>query len=404
MSDLTASMDMVPITPKVQQYEWGDIAFIPSLLGRDPDGKPKAELWFGTHPNGEATLSDGEPLGDFLTDHAQQFFSDEHVERFGKDLPFLLKVLAIAKPLSLQVHPSSEQAQKGYAAEIPSHVDTPRDQWNYKDDRQKAEVLYALTPVTAMCGFLPLANIIRNMEALIPNHVQLFFPPEAKEKDEAAAIERFFTLLYTMEKGQLISLLEEYRNNLPSIRDEACEGWLSPNQIALDCLETYPGDPGVLAPFFLNVVHMKPGEAIFLEPRTLHAYVKGNGIELMTNSDNVLRGGLTNKLVNVPELLKTLTFKAHPADLCPQLRDASGRLNVLAPTGDFLLGVHDDGQYDITGRNSVELLFCTEGKVDIVADTGKLSLKGGECAVVATHLSSYHLDVQGTLFSASVPG
>lgn len=400
---------MVAITPIVQPYPWGDEHFIPSLLGKEPDGKPKAELWFGTHPGGEAKLLDGEPLGDFIRNHAAHYLGDSLSEREEKDVPFLLKVLAIAKPLSLQVHPSTEQARKGYAEEVATHVDLPRDQWNYKDDRQKAEVLYALTPVTAMCGFLPLADIIENLRKVVPYQFPLLFPflQAWETSDETELIERFFTTLYTMEKETLSVLLEEYRQHIVEmVKSEKYEddSWLSPAQIASDCLETYPDDPGVFSPFFLHVTQLHPGEAIFLEPRTLHAYVKGHGIELMTNSDNVLRAGLTHKLVNVPELIKTLVFKPHLPDLCPQIPAPSNRMNVLAPTDDFLLGTFTSGAYDVNQRYSIEFLFCTEGKASISGDGSSMKLGKGECIVIAASMESYHLEVDGTVFSASVPG
>jgi mannose-6-phosphate isomerase len=408
MKDEQAVSYMVAITPKIQPYAWGDDSFIPALLGKKSDGKPKAELWFGTHPGGESTLADSTPLGDFIRDHADDFLGRQQVNRQGKDVPFLLKVLAIAKPLSLQVHPTTEQAQKGYAEEVASHVDLPREQWNYKDDRQKAEVLYALTPVTAMCGFLSSAKIAENLRSMVPYQFPLLFPflQENQKSDESTLVERFFTTLYTLETDQLKSLLEEFREQIGKlIKEENNDGmWLSPVQIAHDCLTLYPNDPGVLAPFFLNVVQMKPGETIFLEPRTLHAYVKGNAIELMTNSDNVVRGGLTHKKVNVPLLLKTLTFKPHTADLCPQIPDATDKTNVFAPTDDFLLSVFKRGVYEVNQRKSIEFLLCTEGNAVMTSLHQTVSLGKGECIVVAASLPDYHLEVDGTVFSASVPG
>lgn len=399
---------MVAITPKVQPYAWGDDSFIPSLQGKKSDGKPKAELWFGTHPGGESTLADGTPLGDFIRDHAHEFLGKEQVKRYGNDLPFLLKVLAIAKPLSLQVHPTTEQAKRGYADEVVSHVDLPREQWNYKDDRQKAEVLYALTPVTAMCGFLSSARIAENLRLVLPYQFPLLFPflQDGEESDESILVERFFTTLYTLGTPQLKDLLEEFSEQIGKmVQEEAADGqWLTPVQIAHDCLSSYPDDPGVLSPFFLNVVHMKPMDAIFLEPRTLHAYVKGCGIELMTNSDNVLRGGLTHKKVNVPELIKTLVFRPQTADLCPQIPDASDKTNVLAPTDDFLLSVFNRGIYEVEKRKSIEFLFCTEGEAKITSLQQTVKMVKGECIVVASVVPAYHLEVDGTVFSATVPG
>lgn len=397
---------MVPIVPKVQHYPWGDDSFIPSLLGKQADGKPWAELWFGTHPGGESKLPDGTPLGDFLRDHAEAYLGEASIKRHGKDIPFLLKVLAIAEPLSLQVHPSASQAQRGYAEEVSSHIDMPRDQWNYKDDRQKAEVLYALTPVTAMCGFLPIDRIRENLLRFVPYQIPLLFPflQEPAGEPDDILLQRFFLTLYTLEAAQSALLLGELQENLASVVGEEENEWLSPVAIARQCLALYPDDVGVFAPFFLNVMHLSPGDAMYLEPRTLHAYVKGNGIELMTNSDNVLRGGLTNKKVDVPELLKILAFRVHEPVLCPKVRDTDNRINMLAPTDDFILGLFDQGSSYIRRRQSIEFLFCAEGSAQIFHDARTEAIHAGECLAVGAAIGSYRVEVHGTLFSASVPG
>ncbi len=400
---------IVNIVPVVQSYEWGDTTFIPSLIHQEADGRPKAELWFGTHPGGESTLPDGTPLGDFLRDHAETFLGKRQLEVQGNDLPFLLKVLAIARPLSLQVHPTTAQAQQGFADEVALHVDLPRDQWNYKDERQKAEVLYALTPVTAMCGFLPKIELLESLNQVIPEQVERLFPFLLTDggDTESEIIEQFFKTLYTLEREELLALLGEYREGLKKLKvgNETEDGrWLTPAGIARYCVEHYPEDPGVLAPFFLHVLHMSPGDAVYLEPRTLHAYVRGNGVELMTNSDNVLRAGLTKKLVNVPELLQTLCFRPYSGDFCPQVRDEAKRITILAPTDDFLLGVYETGVFSVTKRDTIELLFCTEGEATLTYEGRSYVVQSGSCLVVAAAVAEFHLAVDGTLFSATVPG
>jgi len=400
-------MSIVPIFPKVQKYEWGDDSFIPTMLGKTPDGEPWAELWLGTHPGGESTLDDGMPLGDFLREHATTFLGDRLISSYGKDLPFLLKVLSIAQPLSLQVHPSAEQAEKGYELEVPKHIEIPRDQWNYKDNRQKAEVLYALTPITAMCGFLPIKQIIKNFSHLIPHQYSIVFPfLQDSLLTEEELLEKFFTTLYSMDIGTRRLMVKEYEKHLASVGgpSETEDGaWLTEAGIARRCLELHPDDLGVFSPYFMHVFHLKPNDAIFLEPRTLHAYVQGHGIELMTNSDNVLRGGLTTKKVDGPELLKTLMFNSRRAQFCPQVYDAYGCKNVLAPTSDFLLGVFGNGSYFVQERKSIELLFCTDGSGEIVFDNNLIKIKQGECVVVGAAVENYRLTVQGTIFSATVP-
>lgn len=406
--EVELSAAIISIIPKIQPYLWGDDYFIPSLLGVKSHGTPQAEIWFGTHPGGESTLPDGTQLGDFLRDHAAQYFGQNQLDHSGKELPFLLKVLAIAKPLSLQVHPNNEQAKKGFAEEVADHINLPRDQWNYKDEHQKAEVLYALTPVTALCGFLPYTQVRTHMMKLIPKHAPLVFPAESAEitDDEVSQLETFFTTLYTLEKEQLHTLLAEYKESLESSDepDETEDGnWLTASGIARTCLAYYPEDPGVLAPFFLNVLNLQPGEAIYLEPRTLHSYIRGHGVELMSNSDNVLRAGLTHKKINVLELLRTLSFKPQEILPCPIIREKSYRKTILAPTDDFILGVYETGDFTVDDRDSIEFLFCCEGSATLTAHEVQYELPQGSCLIVASCIKNYSLTVDGLVFSASLP-
>lgn len=407
MSDLNVSDLFVPILPKIQHYAWGDTQFIPSLLRKEPDGKPNAELWFGTHPRGEATLVDGVPFGDFLRDHAQAFLGKKQIERYGKDLPFLLKVLAIGQPLSLQVHPNTDQALRGFSAEVASHVDTPAELWNYQDDRQKSEVLYALTPITALCGFISVDRLTEQMRVLIPQHVEKVFPFLLEEPDDnSEVLEQFFTTLYSLESTDTQLLIEEFAYNLKTLHlpTETADGqYLTAAGVAELCLKTYPHDPSVLAPFFLNVVHLAEGQALYLEPRTLHAYIHGHGVELMSNSDNVLRAGLTVKHIQIHEVFKTLSFKPQEISVCPQTQHVSDRITVLAPSDDFLLRVYQDGTFSVPAEASITLLFCTEGKAVIDYHEGKQTISQGSCIAVASSAPSYQITVTGRLFSASIP-
>jgi mannose-6-phosphate isomerase len=411
-------MDIVKIKPIIQNYAWGNNTFIPGLLGIPSTLEPCAELWFGTHKGGESTVSDtpGTLLGDYLLANAESFLGESHISRFGKDLPLLLKVLAIEKPLSIQCHPNREQAQTGYAAELPLHETLNRDLWNYKDPQQKAEVLYALTPVTAMCGFRPLAQLVRYLQDLIPYQYPLVFPflvldaPKAIKEDDNALqnelLEKFFHTLYTMEPSSLQEMIMELTDSLAKKnyeRETSCGSFLTPYGITMASLEQYPQDPGLFAPFFLNVVHLLPNEAIFLEPGTLHAYVRGNGIELMSNSDNVLRGGLTHKKVDVEELLKILSIHPTQPAKCPQIRDSYNRLDILTPTEEFMLSYLPQGSYLICERKSIELFFCVEGTAMVQYDGKEMILASGECCVIPFSVASYQATVEGRSFCASVP-
>lgn len=414
-------MDIVKITPKIKDYDWGNINFIPSLLGLPADGKPKAEVWFGAHPAGEATVPQyGDmPLGQFLSEHADSYLGEKHLERFGAVLPLLFKVLAIDKPLSIQCHPSTAQAEEGFAEELPLHGTLPHDQWNYKDPNRKAEVIYALTPITAMCAFRPLSQIDASLRLLLPKSYAKYFPeifleaPRAIASNDASAcdglLSPLFEILYTLDDDALAECIAEYLQNLHSHEElplATPDGrFLEPKGIVLSCAAEYPEDPGLFCPFLLNVMHLEPGEALYLQPKTLHAYVYGNGIELMSASDNVLRGGLTHKKVDVPELMKVLQIESLVPVRTPSVVGAFGRKYILTPTEEFVLITMDSGYYDVSDRSSIELMLCTEGQATITVADDVFKLKKGECCVIGASVAGYGLEVQegGVVFSASVP-
>jgi len=239
----------------VQHYAWGDTQFIPELLGQPEDGRPWAELWLGTHPGGPSTLADGAEL-----------------KELTGELPYLLKVLTADQPLSLQVHPTSEQAADGFARGV------------YPDRRAKPELLCALTPFEAFCGVRPTDATLELLD-------------EIGADDLANSIR---------ELGVTSVIAGLYRGTIdPQPAIAACRSSSRPEAIwarALD--ERYPGDLSVAVTLLLNYVKLAPGEAIHLTAGNLHAYLRGAGIELMGASDNVVRGGLTVKHVDVEELLR----------------------------------------------------------------------------------------------------
>lgn len=249
----------------VQHYAWGDPTFLPTLLGIEPDTRPWAELWLGTHPNGPATFVDGSPLSDVTG-----------------PLPYLLKVLAAAEPLSLQVHPDAEQAADGFARGV------------YTDDSAKPELLVALTRFEALCGVRPVEATCELLDRL--GALEL-----------AAAVR---------SDGVGDAIAAVYRGRIdPAPTLAACATAAGPHAALVRALaDRYPGDPSVVVTLLLNHVVLEPGEALHLTAGNLHAYLGGAGIELMAASDNVVRGGLTVKSVDVNELLRILdpTPLEHP--------------------------------------------------------------------------------------------
>lgn len=244
----------LPVRGRVQHYAWGDERFLPELLGLAPDGRPWAELWLGTHPGGPSELTDGTPLA----------------ARTGV-LPYLLKVLAAARPLSLQAHPDATQARAGFEA------------GRYVDDQPKAELLCAVTEFEAFCGFRPVAATLALLDAVGAHELAVVVRSDGLR----SAVEQLY-------RGS-IDATTVVRVCADAPEPEA--GWVR------TLADTYPGDPSVAVTLLLNHVVLRPGEAIRLTAGNLHAYLRGAGIELMQASDNVVRGGLTTKPVDVDDLL-----------------------------------------------------------------------------------------------------
>ena len=308
-----------PVTGVVQHYPWGDPTFIPELLDAEPDGRPWAELWLGTHPNGPATLADGRPLAE-VTD----------------ELPYLLKVLAAAEPLSLQAHPDAEQAVDGFARGV------------YPDDRAKPELLVALTRFEAFCGLRPLGATLDLLA-------------EVSAHDLADHLRTY---------GLPATLADLYQRRFdPSAAIVACRRSDRPEAVWVRRLaERYPGEPSVAVTLLLNHVVLQPGEALHLTAGNLHAYLSGAGIELMGASDNVVRGGLTAKHVDVDELLRILD----PSPLAePVMTDAAvtGRYP-LPEAGCTLVRLDPGNTHTSTGH---ELAISLDGRAHYLPPGAHLS-------------------------------
>ncbi|MCX6497736.1 MAG: mannose-6-phosphate isomerase, class I [Arthrobacter sp.] len=312
----------------LRPYAWGSTTAIAGLLGRPASGGPEAELWIGAHPGSPSTALDdgagGSAEGDgsrpgldaLIAGDPEHYLGGESVAEFGPRLPFLLKVLAAETPLSLQVHPTLDQARAGFAREEAAGVERGAATRNYKDDNHKPEMIFALTRFEALCGFRPAAQ----SRAVFLHLADCFglagleLPPliprlldDLAQPDEPDALRSAFERL--IAGGEAVaqataSVTAALVSGAP-VGSHAAE--LS-TVVSLN--EEYPGDPGVLISLLLNRISLAPGEAVYLPAGNVHAYLHGLGIEVMASSDNVLRGGLTPKFVDVPELLKTIAFEA----------------------------------------------------------------------------------------------
>ncbi|MDQ4503688.1 mannose-6-phosphate isomerase, class I [Sinomonas sp. ASV322] len=331
----------------LRPYAWGSSTAIAELLGRTPSGGPEAELWIGAHPDSPSRVlaapDDGGPgLDDVIAQDPEGLLGAASVAAFGPRLPFLLKVLAADRPLSLQVHPTLQQAQAGFAAEEAAGVDRAAAHRNYKDDNHKPEMIFALSPFEALCGFRAPAEAAARFEAL----TALLAGHEAAEVTEQVA-----EILRGPDAGEalrtafarLIAGGEQVRDAVRAAAAavaravEAEETDDAGLRTVVDLAREYPDDPGVLISLLLNRVSLAPGEALALGAGNVHAYLSGLGIEVMASSDNVLRGGLTPKHVDVAELLETVAFEALPVPLLASAESELGQELYRPPFAEFQL-------------------------------------------------------------------
>ncbi|GGT23519.1 mannose-6-phosphate isomerase, class I [Streptomyces kurssanovii] len=360
----------------VRPYAWGSTTAIPELLGVAPTGEPQAEMWMGAHPGAPSRVTRGgeadQPLSDVITAAPERELGDAAVAKFGPRLPFLLKLLAAAAPLSLQVHPDLAQARDGYGAEENAGIPVDAPHRNYKDANHKPELICALTPFDGLCGFrapAAAAELLAGLEidSLKPYVDLLHAHPED------AALREVLTAVLTADPQEMAATVAE-----AAAAAERLGGAYAPYAAIA---RHYPGDPGVIAAMLLNHIQLQPGEALFLGAGVPHAYLDGLGVEIMANSDNVLRCGLTPKHVDVPELLRIVRFEAtEPAVLRPEA-SPSGEEVYDTPIDEFRLSRYvlapDAEPRDVTA-STPQILLCTAGGVT----AGELRLGPGESAFV----------------------
>ena len=312
MDDILHSMSSdtpgpIPIEPQFQHYAWGDRQFIPGLYGIEGKGLPYAEAWLGAHPLSPSPAQVGNKtmaLDQFIASDPAQFLGAEVHSRFG-ELPYLIKVLSAARPLSIQVHPSRIQAIAGYGREDAASIPVDSPLRNYRDSHHKPEILVALTQFRALVGFRPAAEIAAALQRA--EEIRRLLPVYDDRPDW---IERLVKAYLLLPDTALLPALANWLRRLSlstHTRDQN-----DPEHWVLECHHCFSSgdrpDRGLLFPLLLNLIVLEPWQALFLEAGTPHAYLSGSGIEVMANSDNVLRGGLTSKHVDVHEFLKTLRF------------------------------------------------------------------------------------------------
>ena len=292
---------VVRLQNTIRDYAWGSRTAIPELTGAEPDGRPQAELWMGAHESAPSLLPSGDSLYDVVSAGPSDVLGSETAGRFEGRFPFLAKLLAAAQPLSIQAHPSREQAIDGYARDEAAGIPRDAADRNYKDPWPKPEILIALEPFDALVGFRPLESTVALLEALAPVGFE-----ELTELLRNGKLQDAFTQFMSSDRDSIRPLV--------AALEEACaryagEAFALERETIERLCEDFPDDPGVLAALLLNRVRLERFEAVYLPAGNVHAYLHGLGFEVMANSDNVLRGGLTSKHIDVPELVSVVDFE-----------------------------------------------------------------------------------------------
>jgi mannose-6-phosphate isomerase len=340
---------VIPLDGVARDYAWGSHTAIQRLLGLPEDGNPIAELWFGAHPDDPSPApAHGSTLDALIDADPRRTLGPAVLERFGPRLPYLLKVLAADKALSIQVHPTIAQAQAGFDREDAAGIAREAPNRNYRDRNHKPELLCALTPFEALCGFRPVTETLALLDELaLP---ELDFVADALRGPDP--LRAAFTAILTRDDPAPV---------VQAVARRAATADDGPLRAARLAATDFPADVGVLLSLLLNYVRLEPGEAIYLGAGNVHAYLRGTGVEIMANSDNVLRCGLTPKHVDVPELLRITEF----VELAePRWPSRQGRFDV--PVPDFSLTQrHVAGQTELAATPAPCIVLCTDGELAV---------------------------------------
>ena len=375
-----------------RNYAWGSRTMFESL-GIEPTGEPMAEIWFGTHHGSPSVLRDdhGQTLQSFLE---------------GRQLSFLLKLLAAEEPLSIQAHPNSDQAKAGFAREEALGI--PRDSplRNYKDDQHKPEMIVALSEeFHALCGFRPVNDSVTLLRALIE--------VRGKSASYRALIVKWIDALLNEGLASCFQLmlseaanLSSFEIELLSVLDDVSAShpeFAGSMATVADLAKRYPGDVGVVLSLLMNHAVLEPGQALFLPAGNIHAYLYGLAVEVMAASDNVIRGGLTPKHIDVEELTSILDFTPRPIPYVEVEELADNIVSYPVPVADFTLA-----RVTVTAENplslkleSDNLVLCTGGSVGVTSANGSATVHAGQAAYVGQEADLVHFAGEGVVFIAS---
>jgi mannose-6-phosphate isomerase len=390
----------------IQEYAWGSYTAIPELLGNDsPANTPQAELWMGAHPKAPSMVKcNGKwrSLSDLIDKDPQNILGEKVAEKFNNRLPYLFKVLAAVKPLSIQAHPSLAQAKEGFERE--NRLEIPFDAFsrNYKDDNHKPECICALSAFWALNGFRKISAMISLLERICPPGLNKELDL-LRQRPDSDGLKYFFQTLMSLDRRSQKQVVDDAVKNAQPVKEEnRAYQWM------IDLYKEYPADIGVFSPIILNLVCLDPGQAMFLPAGELHAYLDGVGIELMANSDNVLRGGLTPKHVDVKELLNVLNFEEREISILNKEKISPCEHRYESHAEEFVLSVitvkTDTGYYS-HGERCVEIFLCIDGDAVVsgLAGSDSVAVSKGMSILIPAVVEKYSIKGNAVFYKAAVP-
>lgn len=383
----------------IKHFDWGSMDQITKIFGiSNQSQKPMAEIWMGAHPIGCSTAIEIDnhkvKLDKLINDNPQAMLGEDTYKKFA-GLPYLFKILSANKALSIQVHPTKTAAKCGFEKENQLGIALDDPKRNYKDPNHKPELIYALTPFKAMRSFRPIDEILMlfakiNVSILENEIVKL------KNNRTPQQLKLFFTALLNLSEKEKLQLINQLLN---SINDIEIEPFSTIKMLA----QEYPNDIGIFMPLILNVIELQPGQAMFLDAQTPHAYIKGTGLEVMANSDNVLRAGLTHKHIDIQQLVNNTSFDSLSLNnllIKPIIK--ANRTSFPVPVDDFNFEIiYSNDQQQEQKVTSAQIVLCLEGKICLTTEFESVVLSKGESAFIAYQAKAYCYTGEGILAKVS---
>ncbi|MGO1385552.1 MAG: mannose-6-phosphate isomerase, class I [Arachnia sp.] len=381
-----------------QSYAWGTRHSIPAILREAPDEQPFAEYWLGAHPLGDAIIDGGGHLSELLSAQPE-LLGEATVQSFDGHMPFLMKVLSAGSPLSLQAHPSREQAEHGYAQESLRGIPLSSPERSFKDDWPKPEAIIALEPFEGLVGFRDPIRSAELFEALgVGEELASVIGPLRDRTTTPALQEVFLDVLSLGERRYLVD--EVLGAAMRHLEAPGEVGLFARTAVELD--EHFPGDPSILAALLLNRFILQPGEALTLGAGVMHAYLRGTGVEVMANSDNVLRGGLTKKHIDVDALLQVVRFE--PTEVHTVLAEGTDGIYCYPTTVEefevWLLQPVSTRVVDLPRSDSARICLATSGSFTLESDDATIAVEQGQAVFVGAG-ENVHVSGHGKMFLAA---